>query len=598
MSGVPDPREQAGGDPARQRFVVCGDNSLAIRLVTELATRYGVDVSVIIGATGHQRAGHLAALPGVEVIEADRLTSAAFTAADLAGATALALVAQDDAGNLDAALLAEELNPGLRIVVRMFNESLADGTRVLLRDCAVLSESAIAAPGFVAAAMGDGTPTHLLLAGRRLIVARRGDVPAEDVVHGLALVGDGNGDGNGDGGPELLPGEEGRTDLVLADAPPAAPAPHHHHRHPLRALSLVLARRLRILLAVVVAVLAASTLAIRLAEHLSWWDAVYVTVLTALGAAGPDLAQSGPLQLLQVVLTLFSVALIPVLTAAIVDAVVRARLALAAGGPTQPVRGHLVVVGLGNLGTRVLTALHEAGCDIVAVDHLEQARGVAAARALGIPVVVGDPTQEAVLRAAWVHTCRTLLVLSNDDMRNLQTALLGRALGERVRVVLRLFDADFADRVERAFGLTTSRSVSYLAAPTFAAAMVGRAVLDTIPVRRHVLLVAELPIGAGCALEGRPVTAVDVAHEARLLAVRTGRGDQTLWAPPHGRRLVRTDRILVVATRRGLGRLLAQTGPAPGRAPVRPLDVGELPPTHAVRLPSRPPPPTGDPDPP
>ena len=58
------------------------------------------------------------------------------------------------------------LNPALRIVVRMFNQSLADGTRVLLRDCAVLSESAIAAPGFVGAALGEGTPTHLRLAGR------------------------------------------------------------------------------------------------------------------------------------------------------------------------------------------------------------------------------------------------------------------------------------------------------------------------------------------------------------------------------------------------------------------------------------------------
>ena len=301
------------------------------------------------------------------------------------------------------------------------------------------------------------------------------------------------------------------------------------------------------------------TVLFHLTDYNSWWGAVYVTILTALGTANPDPGLSGPGQVLQTVLTIFSIALIPVLTAAIVDAAVRARLARANGGPDRPMHDHLVVVGLGNLGTRVLTALHEAGQEVVAVDRFEHSRGVTAARSLGIPVVVGDPAQEAVLRAAWAHTCRTMLLLSSDDMRNLQTALLGRAIAGRVRVVLRLFDADFATRVERVFGLAISRSVSYLAAPAFGAAMMGRVVLDTIPVRRHVLLVAELPIGAGSPLEGQPVTKVDEPNQAKLLAVRTGRGAQTLWAPPHGRRLVRTDRILVVATRTGLGHLLAAT---------------------------------------
>jgi Trk K+ transport system NAD-binding subunit len=560
--------------------VVCGDNALAYRLVDELVTRYGVDVTMVVG--GQQQDRRLGTAAHVEVVEAPRLTAEAFAAAGLADAQALALVAQDDAGNLDAALLAEEINPALRIVLRMFNQSLAEGTRVLLRDCAVLSESAIAAPGFVAAALGDATPTHLRLANRRLIVGRRGDVPADAVVRGLAGAG-----ADGDD-VELLPEDDADADLVLAEAPAPVPARRRRRqRHPLHTLSLILARRLRILLGAVAGLLLAGAVLFHAVDHLGWWASLYVTILTAVGGANPDVTTSAPEQVLEAVLTVFSVALIPVLTASVVDAAVRARLARATGGPAEPMRDHLVVVGLGNLGTRVLTALDEAGVDVVAIDHREQARGVAAARALGVPVIVGDPTQEAVLRAACVPTCRTLLVLSTDDMRNLETALLGRSLSPGVRVVLRLFDADFATRVERAFGLTVSRSVSYLATPTFAAAMVGSSVLDTIPVRRHVLLVAELPVGDGSVLEGQLVTAVDEPHRVRLLAVRTGRGEQTLWAPPSGRKLVRTDRLLVLATRTGLGHLLARTTPRGGpRPPVSALDVGHLPATHAVTLPA------------
>jgi len=190
------------------------------------------------------------------------------------------------------------------------------------------------------------------------------------------------------------------------------------------------------------------------------------------------------------------------LTAAVVEAVVNARLLLSAGGLTGPIEDHVVVVGLGNVGTRVIRALHDLGYPVVAVDRREQARGVQVARELRIPLIVGDATREETLRAASVHTCRSLLVLSTDDLNNLEAALLGQAINGDVRVVLRLFDGDFAARVQRAFHVSTSRSVSYLAAPTFAAAMLGRQVIDVIPVDRRVLVVAELPIGARLRLRG------------------------------------------------------------------------------------------------
>jgi hypothetical protein len=63
--------------------------------------------------------------------------------------------------------------------------------------------------------------------------------------------------------------------------------------------------------------------------------------------------------------------------------------------------------------------------------------------------------------------CR-LMAITADDATNLETALIGPAIRRDVPVVLRLFDGDFADRIQRAFNITVSRSVSYLA-PPFAA---------------------------------------------------------------------------------------------------------------------------------
>jgi voltage-gated potassium channel Kch len=176
---------------------------------------------------------------------------------------------------------------------------------------------------------------------------------------------------------------------------------------------------------------------------------------------------------------------------------------------------------------------------------------VSIAQELRIPVIIGDGARSEMLRAAWVPDCRALVVLTPDDAGNLETALVGQAVKPDLRVVLRLFDGEMAGRVQRTFSHTYSRSVSYLAAPAFAAAMLGREVIGTIPV------------GPG---------------RARLLAIRTGRGEQTLWSPPIGRRLVRTDRLIVVATRGGLSELLIRTTPAAEPAP-RPPSLVEGPPS-------------------
>jgi hypothetical protein len=161
---------------------------------------------------------------------------------------------------------------------------------------------------------------------------------------------------------------------------------------------------------------------------------------------------------------------------------------------------------------------------------------------------------------------------------NLETALLGRDAQPGLRVVLRLFDAEFADRVRHAFNIQISRSVSYLAAPAFAAAMIGRQVLATIPVRRRVLLLAELPVGEGSPVEHKTVGTLNRDHESRLLAIRTA--DQVLWRPSEGRPVRSSDRLLVVATRAGLSHLLTDTT-APAVAteptPFRLLEPWEIP---------------------
>jgi Trk K+ transport system NAD-binding subunit len=551
--------------PRPRRFVVCGDNPLAYRLVNELVTRFGAEVTVVLPRRDRNQGPLLGQLPGVRLVEAAQPDDAALRAAGVPDARALALVNQDDVGNIHAALRAHDLNPELRMVIRMFNTSLGFRIRTLFQDCAVLSDSAMAAPSFVAAALGEVAPSHVRLPGRTLYVARKDDVPVSQVVCGLA-------DMSG-GVTRLLPADQDTADLVLALAD-GAPDEELGGQRQGRATALM--RRARFLLGnnlvrLVVALVGLIVLGYVLMAtvgHAGWGGALYQTLLDAAGDAIPDKALRVFDRALQLVVTLSGLALIPVATAVVVDGLVRARLADPAPDPSL-FGDHVIVVGLGNVGTRVVAQLHDLGVPVICVDADENARGVALARRLGVPVVFGDATRDDTLRAVSVANARALLLLTSSDVANLETALQGRTHREDLRVVLRLFDDDLAERVERSLGIAISRSVSRLAASSFAAAMVERQVIGTMSIGRAAMMIAEVPVIAGSPLDGEPVRRADEPYEARVIALQR-RGVGLLdWKPDQDYPLAPQDRLTVVATRAGLGRLLARS-----IAPVRHDEVG------------------------
>jgi Trk K+ transport system NAD-binding subunit len=549
-------------------LIVCGDNPLAYRLVEELVTRIGVEVTVILPSKKQNQGPRIVTLPKVQVIEMPELSQGTFRAARVEEATALALVDQDDVGNLHAALRAQELNSELRLVIRFFNMSLGHRIRTLFPSCVVLSDADTAAPSFVAGALGELTPSYVRLPGRTLYVAQRHDVPADRVICGLATTREGE-------QADLLPTEQDNADLVLAWADGKATFDNFASWRRKRNLPRVMQwritawfnRKLALASLGLLALLGLGTVLLAIVGGFSWDDALYFTLLDAAGATQPDTTLSTGVKITQVMVTIVGISIIPVVTATVVDAVVSARLATALGRP-RPIADHVVVVGLGNVGTRVVGQLHDLGVPVVCVENDEKAKGVPLARRIGVPIVFGDANREDVLRAAYAGTSRALVAVTNNDVTNLESALQGRAMSEGLRVVLRLFDSDLAERVERSFGITISRSVSYLAAPAFAAAMLGRQVLGTIPVDRRVLLIAEVPVHAGSALDGMAGHTIDAPRQARLIAIhRHATGNLELPAS-RDHLIVSGDRLIVLATRAGLGRVLTRSVPSNSTRPL------------------------------
>jgi Trk K+ transport system NAD-binding subunit len=556
----------------RRPFVVCGDNPLAYRLIEELTTQYDGSVIAIVRPGVNPWVARMRELNNVEVVTAELLNRGAFVAARLRNAEALALVDQEDAANVEAALLAQELNPTVRIVIRMNKLSLGERISALLNNGVVLSASAIAAPAFVAAALDEAATPPISVGDQTVVGILRERTRDDLVVAGLAVMGPRGTI------PEILPPDvDQRADLVLARAKPAPPPRPPRSARASLVLSLIFGRRMRAVIAVFLILYAIGTGVYALARKTTWGEAAYSALITAL-TGNPAADVKGLAQIAVVMLAVLSVGFVPALTATIVG---RAGEGTASARGWRSVRPDRQAHRPG--WSRRRRNAHRPGAarprrERGAVERNPEARGIPVARELKIPVIIGDAARSETLDRASVKTCRALIIASTDDVTNLETALLGRAARADLRVVLRLFDGEFADRVRRSFNINISRSVSYLAAPAFAAAMIGRQVLATIPVRRRVMLLAEMPVGEGSPLEHKTVAAVNRPHEAKLLAVRTA--DQVLWRPSEGRPLRSTDRLIVVATRGGLSHLLADTtagGGPDSDTPFRLLEPWEIP---------------------
>ncbi|MFJ8043682.1 potassium channel family protein [Kitasatospora sp. NPDC096147] len=601
--GPERPPEPAG------HMVVCGNDALAHRLALELATLYGQQVVVVLPSRLHGHGPQISALADdpalrVSTVEATETDAAALAAAGVRGAAALALTSEDDQANLHAALRARRLNPDLRLVVRVFNRRLGQRVEQLLDRAAlardprltparlkasttVLSASSTAAPALVAAALGGRT--HALHVDGRLLRVAELEAGARSEGTELAVLA--RPDANGvqlplpaPTGPEDGDRTDGTRTVLELLGPSSPPRPRRLPDLNRLPLAELFTPRLRW-------ALAGLTLLLLVLTCLNWQltghpplHAAWLVTLDVLGIADPAEQADHGGKALQLVSAVAGMLLMPFLIALSLDALGTFRTATALRRPPPGLTGHVVLVGLGRVGSRVLDRLWELGIPVVCVDRSPSARGIARARTYDIPVIIGDATQDGVLEAARIGHSRALVALTSEDGTNLEAALAARESDPRLRVVLRLFDDDFAADIYRALrdsypqADTRSRSVSFLAAPAFASAMMGRQALGAIAIGREVLLVAAVDVTGNPRLMDRTIGEAQLPGSWRILAIDLAdpderqpdlgnpypAGPELLWGPLPHHLLSTGDRVVVVATREGLSRLTEHDRTPPG----------------------------------
>lgn len=458
--------------------------------------------------------------------------------------------------NLEVALLARRANPWTRVVARIANPVLNKAMKADHGPGAVLDVADLAAPSVVEALL-ERTAHHINVGEEDFVVSGAPaprDGTLREIYGRLAPVAVIRGEDNPNPGeviacpPLDLPVRQGdftsmigRAEDLAAQgfrAPRATETTDRTRPLPGRLVDAVRAFNDDLnpnffrALAVLGVLLVGSTFVLHFGYRnppMSWMDAIYFSTETLATVGFGDfnfLQQPLWLRMWSLLMMLGGVATIAVVVAFIADVLVSRRLAQAAS--RQKVRhlsGHYVVVGLGSFGIRVAGMLKQAGCPVVVIERNEANRYLAEAAALKIPVLLGDATLRNTLDTARVKHARAVAVLTEDDMVNIETALVMREMmgpdetpdGRKTPIVVRIYDRDLGDAVAHRHDFSHVRSTVDLATPWFVGAAMGLEVLGTFSVGQRSFMVGGLRVAPGSELDG--IRMGEVSTRTRAIAL-------------------------------------------------------------------------------
>ncbi len=221
-------------------------------------------------------------------------------------------------------------------------------------------------------------------------------------------------------------------------------------------------------------------------------------------------------------------------------------------------RDHIVVCGLGRIGYRVVKVLLQLGEDIIGIEHNLEGPFMDDIRQMNVPVLLGDARQREMLEQARVQEASAIVVCTEDDLTNLAVALEAREINPRIKVVMRMFDSQLAEKVRHGFKIHTAFSTSALAAPVFAAAATRAQIDYSFYVDDALMNVGRATVHPGSALEGRAIT--EAEREIDVSIILHKRSENTDLHPAPDVTLRAGDCLVVFASLQALKRLHALSG--------------------------------------
>jgi voltage-gated potassium channel Kch len=348
---------------------------------------------------------------------------------------AVAVLVDGDAVALRYALLAEHLRPGVRLVITVFDRTVAAQLARVVPNCHVTSPADCAIPSIIGACLGD-------------------DIAAVEITDRTTCVIRHDGSGETVTGPW-----------------------HRPHRRTVRAWNLIAGQARAHDRATSILLLGLTGLLLNMFSdwilsvlflHEPGIRALYAAtrIVATVGPADPGPHIPAWYLAVSSCCMLATIGFAALFTAGIVNRLLSERSVGLLGPRTLPGRDHIIVVGLGEVGLRLCIQLRCLGLPVVAIDRAPSAANLRLARQAGVPVLIAHAQDRATLTRAGLTRARALAAMSAQDLDNIEVAITALAVAPQIRLVLRAGDDDIIAETRSLFPIGQVRDVSALTSDT------------------------------------------------------------------------------------------------------------------------------------
>ena len=288
----------------------------------------------------------------------------------------------------------------------------------------------------------------------------------------------------------------------------------------------------------------------------TWLSAFYATAILLLGGYSDLFDDFEPieqipwwLQLFSLGLTVAGTAFVGVLYALLTEALLSSKFQFIRRRPPVPQQDHVVVIGLDKIGQSVATLLQEFKQPLVGITFNQDFDQTILPQ---MPLIAAKVTD--ALAKANLHTAKSVVVTTEDEIVNLEVALMVQAINPNTHLAIHTFGQRLSDHLSQLLPNAQVLNAHAVAAEAFAGAAFGENIISLFRFNNQTILVTEYQIEAGDTLNGLLLAEVAYGYGVVPILHQKPPNVSTLM-PSDEIRLAVGERLVVLATIEGLQRI-------------------------------------------
>jgi len=209
-------------------------------------------------------------------------------------------------------------------------------------------------------------------------------------------------------------------------------------------------------------------------------------------------------------------------------------------------RNHVIVLGAGHVGLRVIRQLHNLNVDVVAIDNDPYPGVPDELKQMRVPLFVDDGLNHMILEKVNLKDADAFIACTGTDAVNLEAAMRVRHINPTIRIIMRVWDDQFSTQIHDLLHAEVLSS-SELSAPVFAGMALNMGFTQTLEVNGEAYGTVLLTVNARSLLENQTIGRLQDQYHMDI--VLHGRAKSAQVKPDKNTQVQAGDTLVIFAQR-------------------------------------------------